>query len=101
MRFLGSAFNVAVQNPSSSIEYSPIEVERFKRMSISPHSSNLAKVNKISSPAAVSEKMTVQTAKRSKARRSITYADEFLCKKLEMKSVTSCRWRIEEVKKPK
>ena len=27
MRFLRSAFNVAVQNPSSSIEYSPIEVE--------------------------------------------------------------------------
>ena len=75
MRFLGSAFNVAVQNPSSSIEYLPIEVERFKRMSISLHSSNLAKVNKISSPAAVTEKMTVQTNKKSKARRSITYAD--------------------------
>lgn len=46
MRFLGSAFNVAVQNPSSSIEDSPIKVERFKQMSISPYSSNLAKVNK-------------------------------------------------------
>ena len=45
-------------------------------MLIFPHSSNLAIVDKTSSPASVTEKRTLQTpAKKSKAQRSITYAD--------------------------
>lgn len=73
MRFLESAFNVAVQNRPSSIEYSPMAVKRFNRM--------LSRSQKVDVPS----RMLM----------------EFLRKKFEMKSVTSCRWRIEKFKKPK
>lgn len=68
MRFLRTGFS-AQEPRETSLQCSPPTVERFKQMSVSPHSTNSGKVTRTASPG----KGTLETAEKPKVRRSIAY----------------------------
>lgn len=68
MRFLRTGFS-AQEPRETSLQCSPPTVERFKQMSVSPHSTNSGKVTRTAFPG----KGTLETAEKPKVRRSIAY----------------------------